>query len=105
MRSGKPYKFGDILLAQVQFTGTNEIKARPVFVLFQEFDSIVVIGITSNPHVRGVPLTQEEGLVKDSIIKLNYIMTISESMVKKYICSAREEKKRIVKEEILKRIT
>ena len=104
MKSGKQYKFGDILICQVQFMDTEEIKTRPVYVLFQEFDSVVVIGITSNPHVVGVPLSKEEGMIKDSIIKLNYIMTISEKMVKKYVCSATEEKKRIVKNELLKRI-
>ena len=41
-------RFGDIVLAQVQFVDTHEIKTRPALVLFEEYGSVVVAGITSN---------------------------------------------------------
>ena len=104
MRYGKNYKFGDILLAYLNYTDTNEIKIRPVLVLFEEHGNIVVAGITSNINMIGVEITKKEGMITDSIIKLNYIMTISEAMVKKYLLSVSENKKKIVKEEILKKI-
>ncbi|MHA1741352.1 MAG: type II toxin-antitoxin system PemK/MazF family toxin, partial [Candidatus Thorarchaeota archaeon] len=72
---------GDVILAEVQFTDTFEIKKRPALVLFQQYGNVVVAGITSNTEMRGIPLSREEGAIRDSVIKLNYIFTISTSMV------------------------
>ncbi|MBS3092289.1 type II toxin-antitoxin system PemK/MazF family toxin [Candidatus Pacearchaeota archaeon] len=100
----KSYNFGDILLAEVQYTDTFEIKTRPVLVLFEDFGNVVVAGITSNPKMKGILLSKKDGAVRDSVIKLNYIFTISEQMIKKYIFKVSEEKKRIVKDEIIERL-
>jgi len=99
------YKFGDIILANVQFTDTFEIKKRPALVLFEEQGNVVVTGITSNLKMKGIPLAKKEGAVKDSIIKLNYVFTISEIMIEKFLFRINEEKKKIVKEEFIKRIS
>jgi len=98
------HKFGDIILAEVQFTDTYEIKTRPAVVLFEEFGNIVVIGITSNLRMEGIQLTRKEGAVKDSIIKINYIFTISEKMIKKTLFLLSEEKKKTVITELIKRL-
>ena len=89
-------KAGDIILTQIQFTDTFEIKTRPALVLFDEFDNVVVAGITSNLGMKGIPLTKKEGAVKDSVIKLNYIFTVSEVMIEKVLFSLSSQKKRIV---------
>jgi len=52
---------GDVVLAQVQFTDTFEIKTRPAVVLFEEFGNVVVAGITSNPSMKDVVLTKKTG--------------------------------------------
>ena len=70
-------KGGEVVLTNVQFTDTFEIKLRPAVVLFEEMGNVVVAGITSNAKMAGIPLTTEEGAVKDSVIKLNYIFWIS----------------------------
>ena len=70
-------KSGDIVLTKVQFTDTFEIKKRPALVLFEEYDNVVVAGVTSNVEMKGIKITKKEGAVKDSVIKLNYIFTIS----------------------------
>ena len=98
------YKFGDVVIAQVQFTDTAEVKVRPSLVLFQEYGNVVVAGITSNLEMKGISLTKQEGAVKDSVIKLNYIFTISEMMVKRNLFSLQELKKQQVREELLKRL-
>ena len=98
------HRFGEVILSQVQYADTFEIKKRPALVLFEEKGNIVVIGITSNPKMEGVPLTKKEGVIKNSIIKLNYIFTISEKMVDKTLFSISEEKKKKVKEELISRI-
>ena len=98
------HRFGEVILSQVQYTDTFEIKKRPALVLFEEKGNIVVIGITSNPKMEGVPLTKKEGVIKNSIIKLNYIFTISEKMVDKTLFSISEEKKKKVKEGLISRI-
>ena len=85
---------GDIVLAKVQFTDTFEVKKRPALVLFEEFDNIIVAGITSNLNMNGIPLTKKEGAIKDSVIKLNYIFTVSKVMVVKALFSLSKEKKK-----------
>ena len=70
-------KLGDVVLTKVQFVDTFEVKIRPVVVLFEDKGNIVVAGITSNEKMDGILLTKKEGAVKDSVIKLNYIFTIS----------------------------
>ena len=98
-------KSGDVIIAQIQFTDTFEIKKRPALILFEEFDNVVVAGITSNLEMTGVPLKKEEGAVKDSVIKLNYIFTISKAMVAKILFPLNKEKKRMVFDELTKRLS
>ncbi|ODS42879.1 MAG: hypothetical protein MSIBF_06335 [Candidatus Altiarchaeales archaeon IMC4] len=95
---------GDVVLAKIQFTDTFEIKTRPALVLFEEFGNVVVAGITSNLKMDGIALTTSDGAVKDSVIKLNYIFTISNAMVSKVLFRLSPEKKRAVFEELTKRL-
>ncbi len=87
-------KSGDVILANIQFVDSFEIKKRPAVVLFEEFGNIVVAGITSNLNMEGIPLTKKDGAIKDSIIKLNYIFTISELVAEKVLFSLKSEKKK-----------
>ena len=97
-------KFGDVILTQIQFVDTFEVKTRPALVLFEELGNIVVAGITSNINMKGIELTKKDGAIKDSVIKLNYIFTISESMVKKELFSISKEKKNVIASEIIKKL-
>ena len=94
-------KAGDIILVNLQFTDTFEIKKRPALILFEELDNFVVAGITSNLEMKGIPLTKKEGAIKNSIIKLNYIFTISKIMIEKVLFSLSIEKKRKVFNELV----
>ena len=98
------HKFGEVVLAAVQFVDTFEIKTRPAVILFEEYGNIVVAGITSNQEMEGIPLSKKEGAIQDSVIKLNYIFTISERMIKKTLFSLSEEKKKMVREELFKKL-
>ena len=104
MRRGMTFRPGDVVLAQVQFTDTFEIKKRPALVLFEEFDNIVVAGITSNTKMKGIPLSKEEGAIQDSVIKLHYIFTISAAMVSKTLFHLTTQKKQLVYNELQKRL-
>jgi mRNA interferase MazF len=104
MRLGTMPKTGDVVLTNIQFTDTFETKKRPALVLFEEFDNIVVAGITSNLEMEGIPLTKKEGAVKDSVIKLNYIFTISKMMIEKDLFSLSKEKKKQVFNELVTKI-
>jgi mRNA interferase MazF len=94
---------GDVMLAKVQFTDTFEVKVRPALVLFEEFGNVVVAGITCNKNMEGIPLTKEEGAMKESVIKLNYIFTISTVMIEKKLFSLTGEKKQIVFDALIKK--
>ena len=97
-------KPGDVIVASVQFTDTAEVKTRPAVVLFEELGNVVVAGITSNLKMKGIPLSKDEGAIKDSVIKLNYIFTISDEMVSKVIFHLSKKKKHLIFEELNKRL-
>lgn len=98
-------KPGDIIIAQVQFTDTYEVKKRPALVLFEEYDNVVVAGVTSNLKMKGIPLTKAEGAIKESVIKLNYIFTISSSMISKVLFHLTKDKKHMIFNELQKRLS
>ena len=97
-------KSGDIVLARVQFIDTAEIKIRPALILFEEYDNIIVAGITSNLKMEGIPLLKKEGAIKDSVIKLNYIFTVSREMVSKVLFHLNLDKKKKVFNELIRRL-
>lgn len=96
---------GDVILAQVQFTDTFEVKSRPAVVLFEEFGNVVIAGITSNLSMQGIRLTKKDGAVKESVIKTNYIFTISEAAVKKTLFTLNKERKTELYNDILDKIS
>ena len=98
------HRFGEVILAEIQFADSPEIKTRPAVILFEEYGNIVVAGITSNIKMDGIFLSKKEGAIKDSIIKLNYIFTISDAMIKKVLFSLSDEKKREIINGIMKRL-
>jgi mRNA interferase MazF len=104
MRLGNMLKAGDVIVASVQFTDTAEVKTRPAVVLFEELGNVVIAGITSNLKMKGLPLSKSEGAIKDSVIKLNYIFTISNEMVSKVIFQLSKEKKHLIFDELGKRL-
>ena len=97
-------KPGDIIVALVQFTETAEVKTRPAVVLFEELGNVVIAGITSNRKMKGIPLTKSEGAIKDSVIKLNYIFTISNEMANKVLFQLSKEKKQLIFNELSHRL-
>jgi mRNA interferase MazF len=97
-------KAGDVIIATVQFTDSEEVKIRPAVVLFEELGNVVIAGVTSNLKMKGIPLTKSEGAIKDSVIKLNYIFTISKEMVSKVIFHLSKEKKQVIFDELSKRL-
>ena len=97
-------KAGDVVLTNVQFTDTFEIKKRPALVLFEELSNVVVAGITSNLEMKGIPLTKKDGAVKDSVIKLNYIFTVSGAMIEKTLFSLSSDKKKNVFDELVDKL-
>jgi mRNA interferase MazF len=104
-RLGRMPRSGDVVIARVQFADSREIKLRPAVVLFEELGNIVVAGITSNLKMKGVSLSKSEGAVKDSVIKLNYIFTISEAMISKVIFQLTKEKKYLIFKQLEKRLS
>jgi len=98
------HRFGEVVLTNIQYVDTFEIKKRPALVLFEEQGNIVVAGVTSNLNMKGVSLSKKEGAIKDSIIKLNYVFTISEKMIEKILFIISSKKKADVKSELIKRI-
>ena len=98
------FKSGDVVLAKMQFVDTMEMKIRPALVLYEELDNFVVAGITSNPNMKGILLTTKDGAVVDSVIKLNYIFTVSKFMISKNLFHLSSKKKKEVHAGFLERI-
>jgi len=95
---------GHAIIARVQFADSSEVKLRSAVTLFEELGNVVVAGITSNLKMKGIPLSKCEGALKDSVIKLNYIFTISEAMISKVIFELTREKKDLVFEQLEKKL-
>ena len=96
---------GDVVLAQMQFTDTFEIKTRPAVILFEEYGNFVVAGITSNTAMKGISLTKKDGALKDSVIKTNYIFTVSELMIKKKLFSLDKQKRSELYKDLIKKLS
>jgi mRNA-degrading endonuclease toxin of MazEF toxin-antitoxin module len=105
MNSGKIYKAGDIILARLKFVDSEEYKVRPAVILFVEFNNYIIAGITSNLNMKGIKLTKVDGMLKESIIKLNYIFTIPKERISKKILELGESKRNILHIELNKRIS
>lgn len=97
-------KAGDIILTRMQFTDSQESKVRPALVLFEELGNIIIAGITTNLQMKGVRISIKEGAAQESIIKLNYIFTITNEAILKTVFQLSSEKKRLVFDELNKRL-
>ena len=64
-----------------------------------------VAGVTSNLKMVGIPLSKEEGAIKERIIKSNYIFTISKVMVSKVLFSLTPKKRKILYDELIKKLS
>ena len=95
---------GDVIIARVQFTDSNESKIRPALVLFEELGNIIIAGITTNLQMKGIPISVKDGASQESILKLNYIFTITSESILKTIFRLGTEKRRLVFDELTKRL-
>ena len=98
------YSFGDVVLAEVQYVDSSETKKRPALVLFEEYNNVVLAGITSNPEMKGISITKEEGMLQDSIIKLNYIFTMDSRSIVKTLFSVSAKKKQEIREAFVSKL-
>ncbi len=95
---------GDIIITRVKFTDSDTSKIRPAMVLFEELGNVVIAGITTNTKMKGIPISVNEGAAQDSIIKLNYIFTITNEAIIKMVFRLSKEKKNLVFEEFVKKL-
>lgn len=95
---------GDIIIARVRFADDQGSKIRPALVLFEELGNVVIAGVTTNLHMKGVPISKSEGAAQDSVIKLNYIFTITNDVVLKTVFHLSNEKKRMVLKELMEKL-
>ncbi len=104
MKCGIMFKLGDVVLAQIPFVDLDREKFRPAVVLFEDLGNIVVASITSNIHMKGIPLSVKEGAVKESVIKINYIFTVSFGRIKGVLFSLSYEKKELIISELVRKL-
>ncbi len=98
-------KPGDVIITRMQFVDNEESKIRPALVLFEELGNIIIAGITTNMQMKGISISTKEGAAQDSIIKVNYIFTITNEAILKTVFHLSPEKKRLVFDEISKRLS
>ncbi len=103
MRGNVP-RSGDVIIARMQFTDNEGSKIRPALVLFEELGNVVIAGITTNLKMKGIPITVKEGAAQDSMLKLNYILTITNETIIKTVFHLSPDKKRLVFEELNRRL-
>ncbi len=66
--------------------------------------NLVVAGITSNPNMREISLTKKDEAIKKSVIKTNYVFTITKKAVSKKLFKLNKKKKSLRFNELNKRI-
>lgn len=95
---------GDIIIARVRFADDQGSKIRPALVLFEEPGNVVIAGVTTNLQMKGVPISKREGAAQESIIKLNYIFTITNDVVLKTVFHLSIDKKKMVLKELMEKL-
>mgnify|MGYP001626245155 FL=1 len=101
---GSMPKAGDVVITRVQFADSEGSKIRPALVLFEELGNIIIAGITTNLKMKGIRIYTNEGAAQESVIKLNYIFTITDSAIIKTVFRLSPEKRRLVFEEFIKKL-
>ena len=101
---GKMPKTGDVIITRVRFADNGGSKVRPALFLFEDLGNIVIAGITTNLRMKGVPITKGEGAAQDSVIKLNYIFTITSDTIIKTVFHLSKEKKEVVFAELIEKL-
>ena len=96
---------GDVILTRVKFTDSDDSKIRPSLMLFEELGNIVIAGITTNTRMSGINISKNEGDPQDSVIKLNYIFTITNAAIIKTVFRLSPEKKKLVFDELTKKLS
>lgn len=93
------YKKGDIVVVRFPFilrNGNEVQKGRPALVIFDDkierrYNDVILSAITSHVHADVMDLeiiiepTEASGLVKRSLLRLDFIMTIPEELISRKI--------------------
>ena len=97
-------KTGDVVITRVRFADNESSKIRPALILFEELGNVIIAGITTNLRMKGIPITKSEGAAQDSVIKLNYIFTITNDAILKTVFHLSKQKKALVLQELIQRL-
>ena len=83
MQSGTKYSKRDVIIINFPFSDLINSKKRPVLVLGEKEQDLIVCAITSNLSIKGIPITNfEQGsLPLESQIKYWQIHTITKNII------------------------
>ncbi|MCL4453292.1 type II toxin-antitoxin system PemK/MazF family toxin [Ferroplasma sp.] len=96
---------GDVVITRVKFTDSDDSKIRPALILFEEWGNVIIAGITTNTRMNGIPISRSDGAAQDSVIKLNYIFTITNEAIIKTVFHLSGEKRNLVFDELSKKFS
>ena len=96
---------GDVVITRVKFTDSDNSKIRPAIILFEELGNVIIAGITTNTRMNGIRISKSDGAAQDSVIKLNYIFTITNEAIIKTVFQLSSEKRNLVFDELTKKFS
>ena len=96
---------GDIIITRVKFTDSDDSKIRPALILFEDLGNVVIAGITTNIKMSGINIFKSEGAAQDSVIKLNYIFTITNEAIIKTVFRLTTEKRNLVFNKLIEKFS
>ena len=96
---------GDVVITRVKFTDSENSKIRPALILFEELGNVIIAGITTNTRMNGIRISKSDGAAQDSVIKLNYIFTITNEAIIKTVFQLSSEKRKLVFDELTKKFS
>ena len=96
---------GDVVVTRVKFTDSENSKIRPALILFEELGNVIIAGITTNTRMNGIRISKSDGAAQDSVIKLNYIFTITNEAIIKTVFQLSSEKRKLIFDELTKKFS
>ena len=71
----------DVVITRVKFTDYDDSKISPILILLEGWGGVVLAWITTNRRMNGIIISRSYEAAQDSVIKLNYIFTITNEAI------------------------
>lgn len=101
---GTNYKAGDVVLVGIASLENNQVKKRPVFVLYNKGNNIIAAALSRNKNMKGISLSKKDGATINCQLSLQYIFTFSQNAVIKKLFTVNLSRRKEIYRKIKKKL-